>query len=663
MDIRLASGVAIVVLSVAATGVAGQLQGNASEPLQEYEHRAQAYELFIQALRLEDSGDVVRAIDLLSRAVELDPNAAAIPAAQASLYAQVGQTADAIRVAERALTLDADYGEAHRVLGLIFATLSEQALEQRDGRGSSDAEMYRERALTHLEQSVVAGEPDGRITFILARLYVETGAVDKAVVTLEPFVRDRPGFVDGLLLLARAFVESGRLAEAVETLEEAVRSRPRSVRMLNALAELYESVERWREAADTYERVVARRPSDNELKRRWAVSLLNAGDRESARDVIKKIVEARPTDALTLYLLSEVERQLKNFDAAEAAAQRVIELEPSSARGIYALVQVYLEQGLQAELVDAVESFVKRIRGEGQTPHELVMLLLEGGVTYQASGDDGVAVAAFELARDTAPSDPTLEAYLGQAYLDSRRIHDAVKSLSGARERHVGNLQLDRVYARALVLSGQADHGIDVMETALLTHVDEPVAHIGMANLLVETGRVQDAVRTLKDAERRFPADPSIPFQLGAIFEQQAQYADAELALRAALERDPSNHMALNYLGYMLADRGERLHESVQLIQRALESDPPNGAYLDSLGWAYFKLEKWDLAETYLRQASEQLSQNSVIQDHFGELLFKRGRYTEAIEAWERAVVGDAESIDLPGVERKIRDARERVGR
>ena len=663
MNIRLAVGVAICVFSAPATGVAGQLQGSASEPLQEYEHRAQAYELFIRSLRLEDSGDVVRAIDLLSRAAYLDLNAAAILAAQAALYVQVGQTTDAIRVAERALILDADYSQAHRVLGLIFATLSEQALEQRDSRGSADAEMYRGRALTHLEQAVIAGEPDGRITFILARLYVETGAVDKAVVTLEPFVRDRPGFVDGLLLLTRAYVESGRLAEAVETLEEAARSRPRSVRMLNALAELYESTERWREAADTYERVVARRPSDNELKRRWAVSLLNAGERESARAVIKKIVEARPTDALTLYLLSEVERQLKNFNAAEAAAQRVIELEPSSARGIYALVQVYLDQGLQVELVDAVESFLKHLHENGQTPRELVMLLLESGVKYQASGDDDVAVAVFELARDVAPSDPALEAYLGQAYLDSRRIHDAVKSLLGARERHIGNLQLDGMYARALVLSGQADQGIGVMEDALLTHADEPVAHIGMANLLVETGRVQDAVRTLRDAERRFPTDPSIPFQLGAIFEQQAQYADAELALRAALERDPSNHMVLNYLGYMLANRGERLHESVQLIQRALESAPHNGAYLDSLGWAYFKLEKWDLAETYLRQASEQMSQNSVIQDHFGDLLFKRGRYKEAIEAWERAVVGDAELIDLPGVERKIRNARERVGR
>ena len=253
--------------------MAGQLQGSASEPLQEYEHRAQAYELFIRSLRLEDSGDVVRAIDLLSRAADLDPNAAAILAAQAALYVQVGQTTDAIRVAERALILDADYSQAHRVLGLIFATLSEQALEQRASRGSSDAELYRGRALTHLEPAVVSGDLDGRITFILARLYVETGAVDKAIVTLEPFVRDRPGFVDGLLLLVRAYVESGRLAEAVETLEEAVGSRPRSVRMLNALAELYEPVGRWREAANWGKSSVANVKSAS-LYREWGFESL-----------------------------------------------------------------------------------------------------------------------------------------------------------------------------------------------------------------------------------------------------------------------------------------------------------------------------------------------------------------------------------------------------
>ncbi len=486
MNIRRAAGMAIVTVSVTATGVVGQVQDETSHPARAYQRQAEAYDLFLQSLRLENSGDITRAIEVLNRAAELDVEAAAIPAAQASLYARLNRATAAIKAAEHALVLDADYGDAHRVLGLTFAALSEQAAQQPASQRSPDAETYRRRALTHLEQAVAADVFDARITFSLARLYVETGEFDEAVATLEPFVRERQEFVDGLLLLSRAYAGSGRLAEATEVLEEAVRRQPRSVRMLSALAELYQAEGRWPEAADAYERAAARRPSDLNLKRRWVALLLNAGDQERARGVIREVVEARPEDGRALYLLSEVERRLNNFGAAEAAVRRVMALEPNSARGF---------------------------------------------------------------------------------------------------------------------------------------------------------------------------------FQLGAIFEQQARYADAEQAFRAALERDPLDHQTLNYLGYMLADRGERLNESVALIQRALASDPHNGSYLDSLGWAYFKLEEWELAETYLRQASEQLSQNSVIQDHFGDLLFRRGRYVEAVEAWERALRGDADSIDPAVIKRKIEDGKERARR
>ena len=113
----------------------------------------------------------------------------------------------------------------------------------------------------------------------------------------------------------------------------------------------------------------------------------------------------------------------------------------------------------------------------------------------------------------------------------------------------------------------------------------------------------------------------------------------------------------------MLADRGERLQESVELIKRALDADPNNGSYLDSLGWAYFKLRDFDLAENYLRKASEQLIYNSVIQDHFGDVLFEQLRYEEAIEAWERALRGDTESIEPSVIAQKISDARKRMSR
>ena len=111
---------------------------------------------------------------------------------------------------------------------------------------------------------------------------------------------------------------------------------------------------------------------------------------------------------------------------------------------------------------------------------------------------------------------------------------------------------------------------------------------------------------------------------------------------------DPDNAPTLNYLGYMLADRGERLDESVAFLKKALAIDPENGSYLDSLGWAYYKSNKFDLAVDNLKRAAGQLKSNSVIQDHYGDVLFKLGRYDEAIEAWTRALAGDGDSVDRP---------------
>ena len=147
------------------------------------------------------------------------------------------------------------------------------------------------------------------------------------------------------------------------------------------------------------------------------------------------------------------------------------------------------------------------------------------------------------------------------------------------------------------------------------------------------------------------------------MFDKQKKFADAEAAFRQVLARDPDNAPALNYLGYMLADRGERLDESVTLIKKALDVDPDNGSYLDSLGWAYYKGAKLDLAEMNLKRAADQLRTNSVIQDHYGDVLVKLGRYDEAVAAWTRALAGDGDSILRADVDKKIRSAKQKTVR
>jgi tetratricopeptide (TPR) repeat protein len=127
-------------------------------------------------------------------------------------------------------------------------------------------------------------------------------------------------------------------------------------------------------------------------------------------------------------------------------------------------------------------------------------------------------------------------------------------------------------------------------------------------------------------------------FVLGEIYERQKKYDLAEEQFKKVLAADPFNASAANYLGYMLADRGVRLEESVKYIQKALELEPNNGAYLDSLGWAYYKMNRCDLAEPPLEKAARLMSDDPTIREHLGRLYLRMGKETLAEQEWERAL-------------------------
>jgi len=142
---------------------------------------------------------------------------------------------------------------------------------------------------------------------------------------------------------------------------------------------------------------------------------------------------------------------------------------------------------------------------------------------------------------------------------------------------------------------------------------------------------------------------------------QLGEHDRAVTVLTAAVASDPLSAPALNSLGYTLADRGQRLPEAIAYIERALKVDPENPSYIDSLGWALFKIGRFEDAEPQLQKAAAARPNQSVIQDHYGEVLAQRGKYREAVTAWERALKGDGEDIDKSAIERKIRDARTRL--
>jgi tetratricopeptide (TPR) repeat protein len=663
----------VVVCVVSVSGAAGQTLGQrASRPASApsgtdaNDKVAEAYDQFLLAHHFESDDNFEAAVTAYTRAIALDPLAGDVPADLAALYLRQNKVQEAMTSAEQALKVAPDNREAHRVLGFVYAALAESGGDSGSRTppgGPAGATVA--TAIHHLELAIPPSDsdPDPNVRATLARLYVTSGAFDKAISLLTVLVNQEPQWPDGPLLLAEAYVGAGRTRDGITWLKDRAADDPR---LLPTLADFYERDRRWKDAVDSYAKAVQLAPRDTDLATRYASALLNAGGHDQltkARDTLAGIVATHATDARALYLMSQADRRLGDLEAAETTARQVIAQNAKSPWGYYALAEALEERQQYQAVVDALLPAVARFRASasGDSAFESGLLLPHLGFAYQQLGQFDKSIASFEDARLLAPHDPAVAAYLAEANIAAKKYAPAVEVARSAFAEHPDDLRLARVEARALYYSGRTDQGIAVLEGVLNKHDDDPAAYIALGALYSEADRGTDAVRVLQAAQAKFPSDNALSFELGAVFDKQKRFADAEAIFKQVLARDPENAAALNYLGYMLAERGERLDESVGLLKRALQLEPDNGSFLDSLGWAYFKADKLDLAENNLRRAADHLKMNSVIQDHYGEVLFKLGRFDDAIAAWKRALSGDGDSIDRDNIDKKIRTARQKL--
>jgi tetratricopeptide (TPR) repeat protein len=619
---------------------------------------------FLRGRHLEAQGQLAEALAAYERAAIADGASAQIRAEIAALYARQSRTEEAIREARRALELDSSNVEANWVLGALYASDLEARREAAGGAGervdAGDGLPTVEMAITHLERARPGRPFDNGLLLTLGRLYLSRRAWTKAIGTLETTVEREPESAEARYLLAQAYDGSGELTRAVQTLEELLEIEPRFVRALLDIADLEVRRRDWPAAARAYERAAAAQPDNPDLKLRQAAALANGGQAREAREVLKAVERGRPAEPRVLMLLVDVERALHDYGAAERAARRLIELQPSQPMGAQALAQVFADRRQYREVVETLEAALGRVDGSTEHARLLASMRLTLGSAYLQLRQFDRALEAFDRAAKDGADEATVDAHRIQTHLDAGRPADALAVAQSARARHPDDLRLVGLEAAAWLKRGQPARAVEIHQAALERRGSEPEAHVAFASLLLEARDYARAETVLESAAQRFPTEIAIPFQLGAVLEEQRRYDEAERAFRRALALDAHHGPTLNYLGYMLADRGQRLDEAVQMLREAVDQDPYNGSYLDSLGWAYYKQGAFERAREYLVRAGEQLPTNSVVQDHLGDLHLALRNRAAAIAAWERALAGDGRSIEKREIQQKIDRARGR---
>lgn len=635
----------------------------ATPPAPAADRTAEAYAQFLQAHVLADEDKTDEAIAAYRRAMTLDPASATIPAELAELFFEENRPTDAQNAAEQALKIDAANKQAHRVLGQVFAGLAGNAQDTRAGRAQQQEHIT--TSIGHLEKALETPvkQTDIDIRALLSRLYVAAEQFDKAIPLLADIVKEAPGWRDGPSLLMEAYTGAGKTREAVAWLEE---SAPDNPQLYPSLAGFYARERRWVDAAGAYDQALKASPRSFDLRVNLASMLMNTGSRADllrGRDLLREALGMRATDEGALRLLSQAERRSGDPVAAEAAARKLIAQNGRNPRGYFVLSEALEDQRKFQGVVDALAPAVAQFRGTADGAFALGMLLPHLGFAYQELGQFDKAIQTFEDARKLAPNDGSMITYLVRAQMAAKNFTAAVDTVRAARVQNPGDLRLANLESTALRRSGKTDQGVAVMEEFLRRQPDDVDAWVAMSQVYTDANRGAQAVKVLQDAQAKFPAETGITFELATVLDRQKKFAESEALFRQLLSKEPDNAPALNYLGYMLAERGERLDESVDYIKRALALDPDNGSYLDSIGWAYYKDGKFDMALEHLQRAAQMLTTNSVVQDHYADVLFRLGRYDDAIAAWTKALSGDLDSIDRGDIDKKIRNAKQKLTR
>jgi tetratricopeptide (TPR) repeat protein len=619
---------------------------------------AEAFFEFMMARRLDASGDPAGALAALERARKLDPVSAEIVAELAAFHSRQNKLDLAVIAADQALKLDARNVEAHHVLAQVYSSWAEGGAPLPAGQTQATA---RAAAIEHLvaiqASPLMATDPNLQMT--LGRLQLRAGRAEIAVPILERVSAQAPWAAEPLLLLYEAKIALGKLDEAEEALAGAAAVNPR---YFSQLGQFYERQGKWADAAGAYTEAVkgARGGASRDLQMRLAGALANVdGGADKARAVIAEILKSSPSDTRALYLLSSVERAQGNLAGAEAAARRILTSDPASVTGLYALVLALSDRFDYKQVVEVAAPFAKEpaVRAKGREA-EGAAVLVQLGIANQGLGDYDAAIAAFSAARSLTPRDRDLEAYVIQAHLTARRFDRADALARESLARNPDQPRMVRLRAQALARAGKVAEANKLLEDGVAARPDSREYIVGLADLYTEQKRAADALRMLEQARKTFGDDEALTMRVVSAYEAGGRLAEAEKELRRMMAADPSNASAMNSLGYLLADHGLRLTEAVELAQRAVKIEPDNPSYLDTLGWALFKQGRAEEADAPLARAAGMLRGNSVIQDHHGDVLARRGRSADAIAAWERALAGDGDQIDRAAIEKKIKAAR-----
>jgi Flp pilus assembly protein TadD len=470
-------------------------------------------------------------------------------------------------------------------------------------------------------------------------------------------------------------MDEGKSAEAV-TLLEGITSHSPSAVLLDLLGDAYTQTHELAKAEAAYRKAMELDPSELSHQRGLGQTLLAEEKYAEALKVYQKLADVMPDDADVYLRIAQIYRELHQLDKAEENLVKARQYAPGSLEVMYNEAMLYQAQGRYEDAIRVLSDAVTGVKGQSPAlpsrRRSLAILYQQLGQLYRDTQNYQASIYTFEeLGRLGEEEDRRARMMIMDTYRAAKDLPKALQTGKEALAKYPADPTIRTSHALLLGENGQTEDAVKMLRAQLRGDTGDRETYLNIAQVYERGRRYKEAEEAARAAEV-LPGQPRenemVWFLLGAIYERQKLFDKAEEQFKKVLAVNPKNAPVLNYYGYMLGDLGIRLDEAEALVQKALKEDPYNGAYLDSLGWIYFKENKLTASETTLRKAVERERHDATIHSHLGDLYAKMGRselaaaeWEKSLGEWRRSLPADMEADKVSELEKKLSQSKHRV--
>ena len=592
---------------------------------------------FILAKLAADDGHYDEAVSLIDKIIAKNPENAVLVYERAMIQVDAGRLDRAEADLRTAVTLRPDFFDAQRVLGRILL----------DRAGTDRPKV--EEALTHLQAAWKINPDDLGSGMAVSQILQSTGRAAEAERVLASLLERAPDQRNLNFAYAQVLTKLGRGDESRKYLERAVEVDPTFGQAIFQLLDIYQKEGEYDKAAEILQPIVAEDPMNLEVQRQQAYFYLRAGQTEKALAEFKSLAAADPKDTRSQFYMAEALDDLERYDEADKIYRTLLEKNPEDAEVLtnYGLSQIgqrkYNEAAKTFRSVLALPELPDNLQVLAKT--QLAYIDLQRG-NYAAAVDTARPVLVFH----DKPNPQAIGVAL-DALKKEKRYSDAITLLQPIVDKYSSDPYVNARYIEMLLRTGAKEKAAQAAATQAKFGTKNAIS---AAEAYISADDYPAAIAMIKSEAAAHPDDVDLEFELGSAYERSGDKASAEKVFLAILTQHPDNAATLNYLGYMWADSGVNLDRAAEMLMKAVSQEPRNGAYVDSLGWVYFRKGNLDQAEKYLTDASKLLPNDATVHEHLGDVFARRGDYNRALVMYRLALKLEPETKDEAKLRSKI---------